>query len=415
MTRRKAAHEPEDSTRADHLLFGGPLVYDFGFARHDGKAGTASVSQWLRSLPAPLGIVLTLAARVDRAALTQVLLAELGQGLARAFLLLAANRALLQLFAGGPTVQRITAAVPVLAAIGAVSAFSALLSALSTAATGRLEPRIENAVTQEILHHAVRAELEAMEDESFHRILDSARFAADYAKRMIGQGVAVLNSLIGLIAAGGVLAVLDWRLMPLLVLIAVPRAWGSVRTARRRYQSTQTWLTHIRAINALLGLLTSKDAAAEVRVHQLGPFLVDQYRAMARRAEAEQTRLARERAGTSLLASTLSGAATLATYALLLVLLLNGAVAVAVAGTAALAIRTGVGSIGTLVSQINTVYDSSLYVADLAELRQAGPRRAIPTGGAAIPAGPALLELTDITYTYTGRTSPAVRQVSLSV
>ncbi|MEY9840516.1 ABC transporter ATP-binding protein [Streptacidiphilus sp. EB103A] len=413
--RRAVSGVQEDSARADQLLFGGPLVYDFGFARHDGKAGTASALQWVRSLPAPLGLVLGLAARADRSALAQVLLAELGQGLSRAFLLLAANRALLQLFAGGPTAQRIHASLPVLVAIGAVSAFSALLSAMSTASTGRLEPRIENAVTQEILHHAVNAQLAAMEDEGFHRILDSARFAADYAKRLIGQGVAVLNSVVSLIAAGGVLATLDWRLMPLLLLIAVPRAWGSIRSARRRYLSIQSWLTHIRAINALLGLLTSKDAAPEVRVHQLGDFLTDQYRAMAERSEAEQTRLARERAGTNLLASALSGAATLITYAVLLLLLIHGQVAIAVAGTAALAIRTGVGSIGTLVTQLNTVYDSSLYVADLAELREVGPRRAIPTGGTPVPDGPQLLELKDVRFTYDGRTEPAVQGISLSV
>ncbi|MFC1435433.1 ATP-binding cassette domain-containing protein [Streptacidiphilus sp. N1-3] len=405
----------ETTTESEELLFGGPLLYDYGFSRHELAAAGLSFPAMARRIPKMLVLAATLAWRADRRALLAVSVAELGMGLARAFGLVATNRVLLQLFAGGPTPERIRAALPALLLVGLLGGSSVLLSAVSTAATGRLEPKIEGAATVEFLSRAIRVELSAIQDEEFHRLLDSAQFGAAEARRTVGEAVAVANAVIGMVAAGGVLTVLAPVLLPLLVLIAVPRAWGAVRTARSRYASVQAWLGHMRASRLITSLLTDQRAAAEVRVHGVGAWLLRHFTQMSRANEAEQTRLARRRAGTDLASAALSGFAALATYGVLYVLLTDGQLPLAVAGTAVLGIRSGVASITAMVSQLNGLYESALYVGDLHQLCRVGDRLAIPSGGAALPERVGALELKDLTFSYPGRAEPAVDRVSLTI
>lgn len=412
---RLPAAAPSATTDSEELLFGGRLLYDYGFSRHELAAAGLSFPAMARRIPQMLALAARLAWRADRRALTAVCVAELGQGLARGFGLVATNRVLLQLFAGGPTPERIRAALPALVLVGLLSGSSVLLSALSTAATGRLEPKIEGVATLEFLSRAIRVELSAIQDDEFHRLLDSAQFGAAEARRTVGQAVAVANAVINVAASGGVLTLLAPVLLPLLLLIAVPRAWGAVRTARSRYASVQSWLGHVRASRLITNLLISQQAAPEVRVHGVGAFLLRHFEVMSRANEAEQTRLARHRAGTDLVSSALSGLAALATYGVLFLLLTDGQLPLAVAGTAVLGIRSGVASITAMVTQLNGLYESALYVGDLHQLCRVGDRRAIPTGGATLPEHAGALELKDLTFTYPGRTEPAVDGVSLTI
>lgn len=414
MRRRRATGAP-GTTDSEELLFGGPLRYDYGFSRHELALAGLSFPAMARRIPQMLMLAMRLAWRADPRALATLCAAELGMGLARGFGLVATNRVLLQLFAGGPTPERIRAALPALFLVGLLSGASVMLAAVSTAATGRLEPRIESAATVEFLSRAVRVELSAIQDEEFHRLLDSAQFGAAEARRTIGEAVAVANAVINLVASGGVLTVLAPVLFPLLILIAVPRAWGAVRTARSRYASVQAWLGHIRASRLITSLLTNQQAAAEVRVHGVGAWLLSHFTVMTRASETEQTRLARQRAGTDLISSALSGLAALATYGVLYELLRDGQLPLAVAGTAVLGIRSGVASITAMVSQLNSLYESALYVGDLDQLCRVGDQRAIPSGGTDLPEHAGALELKDLTFTYPGRTEPAVDHVSLTV
>lgn len=95
----------------------------------------------------------------------------------------------------------------------------------------------------------------------------------------------------------------------MLLLIAAPRGWGAMRVSQRRYLSVMAWVEHLRASRLIAGLLTSRSAAHEVRVHGVGRFLLRHYRNMAESAETEATRLAKDKAATELLAAALSGVA----------------------------------------------------------------------------------------------------------
>ncbi|MFD6026290.1 ABC transporter ATP-binding protein [Streptomyces griseoluteus] len=375
-----------------------------------------SLRSMVRRLPGMLASSLELARQADPRAARTVLAAEVGRGVAQAVSLLAVNSALGSLLTGPDIEHRLRAAAPALAVMAATMLVSALLRAASTYATGRLEPKVERVATELYLERAANVELAAIEDHAFHKLLDTAQYGARSARHMISYGARVINALISLVAAAGVLTVLHPALLPLLVTMTLPSAWSALTNARRRYESFHTWVQHARAGHLIGSLLTEPGAAPEIRVHGVGPFLLRHYRAMSETAEAEQARLSRLAARTGLAAAAWTGLATLATYATLGALLLAGAMALSVAGTAVIAIRTGSASLDTLVLEINQLHEEALFVGDLKRLYVEAAERAIPAGGQELPKEPKEIRFEDVTFGYPGESArPALDGVSLSL
>ncbi|MFG2846337.1 ABC transporter ATP-binding protein [Kitasatospora sp. NPDC048296] len=414
-TRPTKPRPDEDISPSEKFLFGGPLRYDYGFTSHEQTMLTVSFLTVARQIPRLLRTAVHLAWQADRAALVAIAVAEIGRALAAAFGLLATNRALASLFASGSTDHLLRAALPAAFAVGGASALAALLGVASTWAGNRLEPKTERAATVAFLSRAARVELAAIEDPEFSRLLESARFGTAAVRRLINQSISLLTALLGLVAAGGVLLTLDPVLLPMLVLIAAPKGWGAVRSARRRYGSMMAWLQHHRAAAILAQQITQPHSAPEVRVHAIGPFILSHYTAMAQASEPEQNRLARTTASTSLIASALSGLAAAATFAVLGWLVYDGQMALAVAGTAVVGIRTGAADITSLVRAANGLYEEALFVADLERLQRESERRAIPTGGTDLPHRPDTITLEDVGFTYPGRSTPALSDITLTI
>ncbi|MEU6737523.1 ABC transporter ATP-binding protein [Streptomyces physcomitrii] len=410
-------HRPDPETsESEQLLFGGPLRYDLGWSKHEDAFLQLGLRAMVTRLPSMLATTARLAWQADRNALRLVTAAEVGRGIAQAVGLVAVNRVLAHLLGEGTTAERLGAAGPALAVAGLTAVAGAALRALSTAGTGQLEPKVERVATEKYLAHTAGVELEAVEDEEFHKLLDSAAFGASSARRMIKYCQNLINALLSLIAATGVLTVLHPVLLPILLAMTLPSAWAALTIARRRYHSFHTWVQHSRAGQLLSRLLISTDAAPEIRVHQVGPFLLHHFRAMSQTQETEQKRLAHLAARTGLIAAAFSGVAALAAYATLGALLWTGAMALSVGGTAVLAIRTGAASLDSLVVQLNHCHEESLFVADLFRLCEEAEQRAIPRGGCSLPARPAAIRFEQVSFTYRGKdNSRALDGASLTI
>ncbi|MET3988298.1 ABC transporter ATP-binding protein [Streptomyces sp. PvR034] len=419
MTRREGLDEAASTvSESERLLFGGVLAYDVGWDQHEGAWLKLGLWTMAKGLPKMVATGLRLAHLADARALRVVLGSEVGRGIAQAVGLVAVNSVLGHILAGGGTKDRLTSAFPALAVVAVAALAGSLLRSASTAATGELEPKVQRVATEQYLGLVHRVELAAIEDDEFHRLLDAARYGADSARRMIRYCTNTLNSGISLVAAAGVLTVLHWALLPLLVLMTLPSGWRSLTISRQRYLSFHAFVQHARAGHLLGQLLTQREAAAEVRVHEVGPFLLGHFREMAQTSEREQTRLARSAAKIGLIADGASGIATLLTYGALGLLLWSGRMDLAVAGTAVLAIRTGSSSLDGLVVQMADLHQESLFVADFERLCTEAKARAIPESGEDLPERVREVRFEKVTFTYPGSgdqtPEPTLREVSLT-
>ncbi|CAM5460113.1 hypothetical protein SNARM312S_07504 [Streptomyces narbonensis] len=143
-----------------------------------------------------------LARQADRKALYTVAVSEFCRGLAQAFTLVAVNALLTELLAAGTLVDRLRGSVPALVLVSVLAVVSSLLESASTASTGVLEPKVQRVATERYLSLVARVEMDAIEDDAFHKLMDSAQWGADGARRMVGYCTAVVASAISLIAAG---------------------------------------------------------------------------------------------------------------------------------------------------------------------------------------------------------------------
>ncbi|MFD0142541.1 MULTISPECIES: ABC transporter ATP-binding protein [unclassified Streptomyces] len=407
-----AAGGPSDS---EQLLFGGELTYDYGWGAHDGAWLKLGLRAMAGSLPRQVAVAVRLAREADPRAFVTVAVSEVARGIAQAVSLIAVNALLVELLAAGDITGRLRAALPWLVLVAVLAVIGSVCRSASSAATGILEPKAQRVATERYLGLVARVELEAIEDDSFHKLMDSAQWGADSARRMVGYCTAVVTSAISLIAAAGVLTVLHPVLLPLLALMALPSAWGSLTMARHRYISWHRFVQHVRAAKLISQLLINQQAAAEIRVHDAAPFLLKHFRQMAETSEREQTRLAWTGARTNLVADSARGVATLTTYGVLGLLLWHGQTGLAVAGTAVLAIRTGAASITDLVLRVTDVQEEALFVADLETLCEEALRRAIPSGGRALPEDAEEIRFERVTFTYPGADKPSLYEVDLVI
>ncbi|MFJ8922000.1 ATP-binding cassette domain-containing protein [Streptomyces sp. NPDC102415] len=411
----KSAQAEDPVSDAERELYGGRLRYDQSFVRHVGPLTRLSFRHMAAALPRMVALVLRTGWQTDRRAMAGVVAAQLGQGVAAAWGLVAVNSVLTNLFAEGPTADKLRDALPALAALAATAVAAALLTAWSTAMSGRLEPQVERAVSARYYTAVTHVELEATERPEVQRVLEAGRFGTDSARSMLMLSVGVGNVLISMVAAAVVLASLHWLLLPMLLVIALPKGWGAVSSARREYVSKLHWIDHRRAIASLLGFLTRPHAQGEIRVHAAGTKLLNSYEEMSHQTEAEQRRLARAQASTDLVAGGFAGVASLACYGVLWWLLADGSLPLAVGGTAVLAIRASTARLTSLVQQVNRLYEELLFLTDTEDAIALATENAIPTTGTALPARVRQIRLDNVSYTYPGAGSPAVRDVSLRV
>jgi ATP-binding cassette subfamily B protein len=111
-----------------------------------------------------------------------------------------------------------------------------VLSSVGRAASGRLEPRVGRVAHTRLLERAIRVELAIVQDAEFHNLLASARRGALAGRQVTAGVVSLVEAVRWVLATGAVLAVLHPVLLPLLLAVVVPPAWGAVRSVRTNWQ-----------------------------------------------------------------------------------------------------------------------------------------------------------------------------------
>ncbi|MDR8409129.1 ABC transporter ATP-binding protein/permease [Nonomuraea sp. 3-1Str] len=337
-------------------------------------------------------------------------------GVFTAFGLLATTGVLTALFQQGPTPERVRAALPSLVLVGVAAALRTAVQAGAGWAQARLEPQISRQSEERLYGLSSRVELVAYDDPEFHDSLDRARSrGVATADNVVSSAIDVMTAAVGIVAVAGVLGVLHPVLLPLLLLAVLPDAWAAVRSARMRYSTMYALIPARRRKWIIADLLADRDPAAEVRSFTMRGFLLRMYDAVARAEQEVLLRLAKRQAVARVAGEALGGLGSGLVYVALGVLLAAGAIPLAVAGTAVLAIRSGQSALAQLMHSTNGLYEEGLYFTDFlefcadAERRLTGPRPAAP------PERFQRIGAQDITFTYPGADTPALHGVSVEV
>jgi ATP-binding cassette subfamily B protein/ATP-binding cassette subfamily C protein len=102
-------------------------------------------------------------------------------------------------------------------------------------------------------------------------------------------------------------------------------------------------------------------------------------------------------------------------YLVLGVLLATGILALSVAGTAVLALRSAAASLAQLMYSVNQCYEDGLYFSDYVSFCEDALVRIPSAGSASAPQGFARIVAADVTFTYPGADEPSLREVSIEI
>ncbi|WP_344857051.1 ABC transporter ATP-binding protein [Planomonospora alba] len=381
---------------------------------HAGELAGVGFLTIARRLPALVAQAVRLAWLASpRDTVTAIALSLLG-GVFTAFGLLATTGVLTALFEAGPTPERVRAALPSLVLVGVAAALRALVQAGAGWAQSRLEPQVSRVAEERLYGLTSRVELASFDDPDFHDALQRARArGVAMADQVVGTAINVLTAAIGIAATAGVLGVLHPLLLPLLVLAVLPDAWAAVRAARMRYTTMYRLIPAARRKWIIAELLAEREPAAEVRSFTMRGFLMRMYDAVSRAEQSVMLDLARRQTVTRIVGEALGGLGTALVYVALGVLLALGAVPLAVAGTAVLAIRSGQTYLANLMYATNRLYEEGLYFTDFLDFCAAAENRL--AGGRTEPVPESFRRITadDVTFTYPGSDAPALQGVSV--
>ncbi|MEV6566704.1 ABC transporter ATP-binding protein [Streptomyces kronopolitis] len=386
------------------------------WAIYDGAAAKATVGQILGRLPRIVRQIGQLAWRADRPATVAVVVLQLMSAAMSAFGLAASVAVLHQLFAQGPTPDRVRSAVPQILLVVAFLAARALLEAGVAVAQARVTPKIRTSLESDFLQLAAHVSLEVVDDADWHddvyRANDRGLF---YARQIVGQVVSLASAFLGLIGTAGVLTVLHPLLLPLLPLSVLPVGAAAVRTARARFHSFQRWNALQRRVRVFSWLLLDRDSAAELRADTAQRALLDEHHRLTTRIAEEDTRLGVSAALLTLAGRGLGGIGAGLTYVALGAMLIAGWLPLAAGAGAVIAIQASQSSLTRFVDVAHLVYEHAMWVSDLLAFqercRSLQPRR----GQRKAPDTVKTITLRNVSYTYPGKDAPALDDISLTL
>ncbi|MBO4205599.1 ATP-binding cassette domain-containing protein, partial [Micromonospora echinofusca] len=315
-------------------------------------------------LPRLIGAALVVSWRADRVRTSVVAATTVGAGVMSAFGLLATQRVLVELFAGGPTADKVIAALPALVALAAVTALRAGMATAMGYAQNGLTPKVDREVERGLFEVTTAVRLEAFDADAFADDMERASRGADSTTGLVQASMNLLAGLAGVLAVAVAVAVIHPLLLLALLVATVPNGWASLRAGHLRYQTYAAGSVRRRRLWLLHQLMAERDSAPELRSYGLRRFLLDQYDRVMNVETGIQLALARRVTTTTTVGAMIGGIATAAVYVLLGVLLIDGQIPLAAAATCVIAVQSAQRSLAVVTFQIDRAYTEGQHFRD---------------------------------------------------
>ena len=422
--RERPGHGPVANGRAANEQVAGAEATDHETAEltasywraYDQRLATVKFSDVGRRFPALIGQALSLGWAASRRDTAATIVLNLASGVFGGYALFATTGVLQALFASGPTPHRVRAALPSLILVAVATAARSGVATAAGWAQSRLEPQVDQVVEVRLYDLTSQVELAAFDDPDFHDRMQRARDrGVSSASALVNDMVNFVTAFAGLASAAVVVGVLQPILLAVLLLAQLPGAWSAVRSARINYLTRFALIDSYRRKYILASLIAERRTAAELRSFTMRAFLVGRVARLAAYARSAELRAARQQTVTKVIGSSLGGVATAGVYAVLGVLLATGVLALSVAGTAVLALRSAAASLAQLMYSVNQCYEDGLYFSDYVSFCEDAQARIPPPGQASAPLDFARIVAAGVTFTYPGADEPSLQEVSIEI
>ena len=176
-----------------------------------------------------------------------------------------------------------------------LAVFGAVLGRVGWFFDSLLSDRFTRHVSVRVMAHASRLDLSTYEDPAFHNTLERARVQATDRVSMIHALGSLLQQGVTVVTLSASIAYFSPWLLALLVLAVVPAFVGESHFAFLGYSLNIEQTPARRRLDYLRQLGSSKEAAKELKLFGLAPFITGEYAQLADQLCQQNVRLARRR------------------------------------------------------------------------------------------------------------------------
>jgi len=278
-----------------------------------------------------------------------------------------------------------------------------------------LRAQLGQRVNEMILEKALTLDLTQFEDAEFYDKLTRARReASSRPLSLVMRNFALFQQLVSLVSFGALLAAFSPWAMGLLVLAGLPAF-----VAETKFSGDAFRLFRMRAPESRLQLyletvMAREDNAKEVQLFQLGPMLLDRYKAIFHKIYQEDRALTVRRETWGLSLSLFGTVVLYGAYGWIAVTAVQGGITIGEMTMYLLLFKQGQAAVAASLSSIGGMYEDNLYLSNLYEYLEQAP---VQTWGEA-PRGPDPADgvrFDAVSFTYPGAREPALREISLHI
>ena len=298
-----------------------------------------------------------------------------------------------------------------------ILALQAILQQLDAYTTQVMSDRFLLFANTQMLEQATLLDLAHYESPEFHDILNRAQQSgSNYPMRVLRISLRLLGQVTRLIGLLALLLRFNPLVFVLLLLSALPTFWAGIRFSERRFWMTRRQTPSRRLADYFGAVLTESKYVKEVRLFNLGGYMVEQYHKIRADFNDESKVLARKQGLVQVLIEMIAAIAFYSAYALVLWEALLGQVTIGDLTLYAGTFQQAQGATQGILTSIATLYEFNLYVSQYFEFLDLAPQVTSPKKPKDFPMpireG---LVLKDVYFTYPGSESPTLKNINLTV
>ena len=325
---------------------------------------------------------------------------QLVQGAAGGIQLLVVRNILAAVLSGTPHHDYLPA-IEQLAVLVALQTISGMVSVYTSMQQALVTELVQRHASRPVSEVAAAIGLRDFDTPEFHDRMQRAQQTATVRPLQVTNAVMTMgHDLLGLMGVVVALLILSPLLLGFSLLAFAPLWFATSRISRVIYQFMREMTPNDRKRGYVLGLLTGRDMAKEVRAFGLAGYLRGVYEQLSDERLARLRAHLRQRAGLSLVGSGGSALAGGVTFGVLAWLITTGRIDLAAAGAAATAVFQLGGQLQGLVYAGGQLYESSLFIEDLEAFLALLPALDAARPTAPAPRGFKRIEVRDADFTY---------------
>ncbi|GGK79433.1 multidrug ABC transporter permease [Mangrovihabitans endophyticus] len=368
-------------------------------------------------LPALVREAAAISWRADRTRTIVVLVTTLLAGVMSTFGLLSTQRLLVELFAAGPTPDRVRAALPALILLASVTAVRGGLSIVMGYAQNGLTPRVVQQAERRLFETTTRVELAAFDQDAFADDMERATRGPEAAATLVQESANVFAGMVNLLAVTVAVIVINPLLLTALIVATVPNFYAALRAGHLRYEEFVAGSVRRRRLWVLQRQMAERHSAPESRSYGLRGFLLGQYdRVMSAQTNVDLN-LARKVTTTTSIGATISGIGLGGVWVLLAVLLDRGQIPLSASVTCVVAVQAAQHALAAVTFQLDRVFTQGQFLKEYLGFLHRATAYLPPAEAVDRPAPPPLQSITvrGVSLRYPDREECAVDKVSLRI